>query len=83
VTIEADCLGRGHVGNSLKGREEFAFKHSYAMALHTDDVHQHVHVILDARSEQGQRLDISKSKSPLKALRVSRWLLPIAKCGTR
>ena len=42
-------------------REEFALKHRYAMALHTDDAHPHVHVVLKARSEQGQRLNISKS----------------------
>jgi hypothetical protein len=42
-------------------REEFALKHRYALALHTDDAHPHVHVILKARSEQGQRLNISKS----------------------
>jgi hypothetical protein len=42
-------------------REEFALKHRYAMALHTDDAHPHVHVILKARSEQGQRLNIGKS----------------------
>lgn len=42
-------------------REEFALKHRYAMALHTDDTHPHVHVVLKARSEQGQRLNISKS----------------------
>jgi hypothetical protein len=42
-------------------REEFALKHRYAMALHTDDAHPHVHVVLKARSEQGKRLNISKS----------------------
>ncbi|HWG77019.1 MAG TPA: relaxase/mobilization nuclease domain-containing protein [Steroidobacteraceae bacterium] len=49
-------------------REEFALKHRYAMALHTDDAHPHVHVVLKARSEQGQRLNISKSR--LKEWRV-------------
>jgi Relaxase/Mobilisation nuclease domain len=42
-------------------REEFALKHRYAMALHTDNAHPHVHVVLKARSEQGKRLNISKS----------------------
>jgi len=42
-------------------REEFALKHRYLMALHTDDTHPHVHVVLKARSEQGKRLNISKS----------------------
>jgi hypothetical protein len=42
-------------------REEFALKHRYVMALHTDDAHPHVHVVLKARSEQGKQLNISKS----------------------
>jgi Relaxase/Mobilisation nuclease domain len=29
-------------------REEFAFKHRYAMALHTDTDHPHVHVVMKA-----------------------------------
>jgi hypothetical protein len=42
-------------------REEFALKHRYIMALHTDDPHPHVHVILKAVSEQGTRLNIKKA----------------------
>ncbi len=42
-------------------REQFALKHRYARALHTDEPHPHVHVFVKARSEQGQRLNISKS----------------------
>jgi hypothetical protein len=42
-------------------REEFALKHRYVMALHTDDPHPHVHVILKAVSEQGTRLNIKKA----------------------
>ena len=42
-------------------REEFAFKHRYAMALHTDEPHPHVHVVLKAVSEQGERLHIRKA----------------------
>src|SRR5258706_10141369 len=38
-------------------REEFALKHRYVMALHTDEPHPHVHVILKATSEQGERLN--------------------------
>ena len=41
-------------------REEFALKHRYVMALHTDDPHPHVHVVLKAVSEQGTRLNIRK-----------------------
>jgi hypothetical protein len=39
-------------------REEFALKHRYAMALHTDEPHPHVHVVIKAMSEQGVRLNI-------------------------
>jgi hypothetical protein len=42
-------------------REEFALKHRYAMALHTDEPHPHVHVVVKAVSESGQRLNIRKS----------------------
>jgi hypothetical protein len=42
-------------------REEFALKHRYVMALHTDEEHPHVHVVLKAGSEQGQRLNIRKA----------------------
>ena len=41
-------------------REEFAFKHRYVMALHTDEPHPHVHVVMKAVSEQGERLHIRK-----------------------
>jgi Relaxase/Mobilisation nuclease domain len=41
-------------------REEFALKHRYAMALHTDEPHPHVHVVIKAMSEQGERLNIRK-----------------------
>jgi hypothetical protein len=43
-------------------REEFALKHRYVMALHTDDLHPHVHVVLKAVSEQGTRLNIRKAQ---------------------
>jgi hypothetical protein len=42
-------------------REEFALKHRYAMALHTDTDRPHVHVVIKAVSEQGQRLHIRKA----------------------
>lgn len=41
-------------------REEFALKHRYAMALHTDEPHPHVHVVIKAMSEQGERLNVRK-----------------------
>ncbi len=40
---------------------EWQSKHRYAMALHTDDNHPHVHVVVKAVSEQGQRLNIKKA----------------------
>jgi hypothetical protein len=42
-------------------RDEWALKHRYALVLHTDEPHPHVHVILKARSEQGVRLNIKKA----------------------
>ena len=41
-------------------REEFALKHRYAMVLHTDEPHPHVHMVVKALSEQGVRLNIRK-----------------------
>jgi hypothetical protein len=42
-------------------REEFALKHRYVMALHTDEPHPHVHLLLKATSDEGQRLYIRKA----------------------
>ena len=42
-------------------REKFALQHRYAMALHTDQGHPHVHVVVKAVSEQGVRLNIRKA----------------------
>ncbi len=42
-------------------REEFALKHRYAMVLHTDEPHPHVHIVVKAVSEQGVRLNIRKA----------------------
>lgn len=39
-------------------REKFALKHRYAMALHFDQGHPHVHTVVKAVSEQGARLYI-------------------------
>ena len=41
--------------------EEFALKHRYMMALHMDEPHPHVHVLLKATSDEGQRLYIRKA----------------------
>jgi len=42
-------------------REEFALKHRYAFALHSDEAHPHVHATIKAVSEQGVRLHIKKA----------------------
>jgi len=41
-------------------REEFWGQHRYALVLHTDEAHPHVHLVLKAVSEQGVRLNIKK-----------------------
>jgi hypothetical protein len=45
----------------MLAREKFARKHRYAMALHIDQGHPHVHMVVKAMSEQGARLYIRKS----------------------
>lgn len=42
-------------------REEFGLKRRYAMVLHTDEPHPHVHVVVKAVSEDGVRLNIRKA----------------------
>ena len=42
-------------------REQLAFKYRYVLALHTDEPHPHVHVIVKAVSEQGERMNIRKA----------------------
>jgi hypothetical protein len=42
-------------------REEFGLKHRYAMVLHTDEPHPHVHMVVKAVSEQGVRFNIRKA----------------------
>jgi hypothetical protein len=41
--------------------DRFGLRHRYAMVLHTDDHHPHVHVVVKAVSEQGERLNIRKA----------------------
>jgi MobA/VirD2-like, nuclease domain len=41
-------------------REKFA-RHRFAMALHTDQGHPHVHMVVRAKGEQGERLNIRKA----------------------
>jgi MobA/VirD2-like, nuclease domain len=40
---------------------EWQMKHRYAMALHTDDDHPHVHVVLRAMGHDGKRLHIRRA----------------------
>jgi hypothetical protein len=42
-------------------QEQLALTHRYAMALHTDQRNPHVHLIVKAMSEQGERLNIRKA----------------------
>jgi hypothetical protein len=42
-------------------RETFGAKHRYAMVLHTDEPHPHVHMVVKAVSEKGVRLNIRKA----------------------
>lgn len=42
-------------------REEFGLKHRYAMVLHTNEPHPHVHMVVKVVSEQGVRLNIRKA----------------------
>jgi hypothetical protein len=41
--------------------EKFALRHRYVMVLHTDEPHPHVHLVIKAMSEQGERLNIRKA----------------------
>jgi hypothetical protein len=41
-------------------RQEFADRHRYALALHTDKPHPHVHVVVRAKTEDGVYLNIRK-----------------------
>src|SRR5580704_12368741 len=42
-------------------REEFGAKHRYAMVLHTDEPHPHVHLVVRVMGHDGQRLNIRKA----------------------
>jgi Relaxase/Mobilisation nuclease domain len=42
-------------------REEFGAMHRYALVLHTDELHPHVHLVVKAVSEEGRRLNIRKA----------------------
>lgn len=42
-------------------REQFALQHRYALVLHTDQDHPHVHLVIKALGEDGKRLNIRKA----------------------
>jgi len=42
-------------------REKFGAQHRYAMVLHTDQAHPHVHLVVKAEGDHGKRLYIDKS----------------------
>jgi hypothetical protein len=42
-------------------REEFWGQHRYALVLHTDEAHPHVHLVLKAVNKEGVRLNIRKA----------------------
>jgi hypothetical protein len=42
-------------------REQFGAQHRYALVLHTDQDHPHVHLVIKAVSEEGRRLNIRKA----------------------
>ena len=49
-------------------REEFAFQHRYAMVLHTDQAHPHVHLVVKAEHEHGGKR-LNPRKADLRAWR--------------
>jgi hypothetical protein len=42
-------------------RETFAFQHRYALVLHTNEPHPHVHLVVRAMGEHGKRMNIRKA----------------------
>jgi Relaxase/Mobilisation nuclease domain len=42
-------------------RDQFGSDHRYALVLHTDEPHPHVHLVVKAVGEQGERLNIRKA----------------------
>ena len=44
-------------------REEFGLKHRYAMVLHTDQAHPHVHLVVSAHDSEDHRLNNKQGPS--------------------
>jgi len=42
-------------------REQFGLQHRYALVVHTDQDHPHVHLVVKAVSEEGRRLNIRRA----------------------
>lgn len=42
-------------------REEFALQHRYALVMHTDQDHPHVHLVVSAHRLDGRRLNVGKA----------------------
>lgn len=61
LSMPAGALSAGVLEASRAfAREQFGLKHRYALALHTDEAHPHVHLVVKAMSEQGKRMNIRK-----------------------
>ncbi|MEQ1582161.1 MAG: relaxase/mobilization nuclease domain-containing protein [Steroidobacteraceae bacterium] len=45
----------------LFAREKFGGQHRYALVMHTDQQHPHVHMVIKAESERGRHLHIDKA----------------------
>jgi hypothetical protein len=52
---------RLHAAAKNFAREQFALKNRYAMVLHTDRDYPHVHLVVKAMGESGERLNIRKA----------------------
>jgi Relaxase/Mobilisation nuclease domain len=62
LSMPAGTPPTGLLAASLEfARAQFALKHRYAMVLHTDQPHPHVHLVVKATSEHGRRLNIRKA----------------------
>jgi hypothetical protein len=55
-TPPANVLAAAHAF----AREKFGVRHRYAMVLHTDQAHPHVHLVVKAEDEYGRRLHVDK-----------------------
>lgn len=62
LSMPAGTPAKGLLAAARKfAQEKFALQHRYVMALHTDQKHYHVHLVVKAVSERGVRLNIRKA----------------------